>query len=820
MNGLLQDFRYALRGLRKTPSFSVVAMLTLALGIGANTAIFSVVNTVLLAPAPFPEPDRLVIFLTTEPGGSTRNASPTKFQHWLRQTNVVQDVSAFRENVVNYTGRGVLQQLHVGEVTADYFRLLGAPVLRGRTFTADEALPGGERVVVLSYGFWRTRVGADPAVVGTTMTLSGEPYTVIGIIGSDFHVEQFGQRVDVWTPFQLKPDAADHGHYFSVAGRLKPGVTLEQANAELDYSAADFRRRFPNWLSRDATFSVIGFQDAFVRDVRGTLFILAGAVVFVLLIACANVANLLLVRATSRRREIAVRVAIGAGRRRILGQLLSEGLILSVAGGALGVVFGFLGIRALLAVNTAGLPRIGQDGSLVQMDWRVLSFSVLVSLVTGILFSLAPAVQSSHVLLAETLKASGGRAGTGFRQEKSRSALVIAQVALAMILLVGSALLIRTMIALGAVNRGFDATNVLTMRMSLSGPQFEPTTGVTRLVRDARQRILALPGVEHASATCCLPLAGAYTLPLTIVGRPLGSDRVHGATDWFGVAPGYFDVFKIAVRRGRAFTEQDTAQSPPVVVISETLARQHWKDSDPLNDRLVIGRGILPQFDAETDRQIVGVVADIRDESLNADPFGTVFVPLAQVPDAFNALSVRTTPIAWVVRTRVTPYLVSTAVQQQLQEVSGLPVTDVRLMTEVVSRSISRERFNMLLMTTFALCALALAAIGLYGLLAYAVQQRTQEIGIRIALGALSADVRNMVVFQGMRLTLAGIGLGAIAAVAMSRAISGLLFGVQPHDPATFIGIPILLSFVALVAVWLPARRAARVDPLVALRYE
>ena len=653
------------------------------------------------------------------------------------------------------------------------------------------------------------------------MSLSGEPHTVIGIIGPEFHIEQFGRGSDVWVPFQLDPNADDHGHYFTVAGRLKPGITLEQANAQLDQSSAEFRRRFPDWLSDGASFGVTRFHDAFVSDVRQTLFVLGGAVFFVLLIACANVANLLLVRATGRRREMAIRSAIGATRSRIIRQLFTESMLLSVAGGALGVVFGFLGIRALLAINTAGLPRIGQDGSLVEMDWRVLGFMTLVSLGTGILFSVAPALQGSRATPNDTLKASAGRSATGFRQNTSRSVLVVAQVALALILLVGSALFIRTLLALGAVHPGFDATNVLTLRMSLADPQFQQTAGVTRLVRGGRERLLVLPGVEEVSATCCLPLVdGGYTLPVSIVGRPLGNDRYHGATNWSSVAPGYFDVFKIPVKRGRAFTESDTAQSPPVVMINETLARQFWKDGDPLNARLVIGRTIMPQFDAEPDRQIIGVVSDSRDDELRDEPFAKVFVPLSQVTDTFNALSVRTTPIAWVVRTRVPPHSISAAVQEQLRQASGLAMSDARAMTDVLSRSTSRARFNMVLMTMFALCALLLAAIGIYGLMAYSVQQRTQEIGIRMALGAVSRDVRNMVVLQGMRLALVGVIAGLVASVALTRVISGFLFGVQPHDPAIFVAIPVLLGLVALLAVWLPARRAARVDPLVALRYE
>jgi putative ABC transport system permease protein len=820
MDALIQDLRYAFRTLVQTPGFTIVAVLTLAIGIGANAAIFSVVNAVLLKPVPFPEPDRLVMFMNTSPEGSGRNASPAKFQHWRDQTHVVQDVAAFRNNVVNYTGGGLPEQLRAGEVSADYFRMLGAPVFRGRTFSEAEDRPGGDRVTVLSYGLWRRRFGADPDVIGKTVSLSGDPHAVIGIMGPSLDVEEFGPVPDLWVPFQLDPASKDQGHYFNVAGRLKPGVTLEQAKAQLDYSSAEYKRKFPRSLDENESFSVTPFQEAFVSGVRRTLLVLVGAVSFVLLIACANVANLLLVRATGRRREIAIRSAIGAGRGRIVRQLLTESVLLSIGGGALGLIVGFLGIRALLSINTAGLPRLGENGSLVGMDWRVLGFALLASVATGILFGLIPALHGSRTTLSETLKESSGRSGTGFRHNKSRSTLVVAEVALALVLLVGSALLIRTSLALGAVNPGYDPNNVLTMRMSLTGSRFLQSAGVEQMVRDGRERLQALPGVEAASATCCVPLEGGYGLPFNIVGRPQGKEPFHGGGSWATVSPGYFEVFRIPVKRGRTFTDQDKAGSPAVVIINEEMARRYWKDGNPLDDRLVIGRGVMREFAGEPERQIIGVVADSRDGGLNDDPGPKMFVPQAQVPDPVNALNVRITPMAWVVRTRVTPHSVSAAVQEQLRQVSGLPVSDVRAMTEVVSRSTSRQRFNMLLMTMFGSSALLLAAIGIYGLMAYSVQQRTQEIGIRMALGALAADVRRMIVLQGMRLALVGVVLGVLSAFALSRVITSFLFGVHAHDPGVFVGIPVLLSTVALLAVWLPACRASRVDPVVALRYQ
>jgi predicted permease len=494
-------------------------------------------------------------------------------------------------------------------------------------------------------------------------------------------------------------------------------------------------------------------------------------------------------------------------------------VLLSIVGGLLGLALGVAGIRALLAVNTAGLPRIGEAGALVGIDWRVLAFTLLVSLSTGMLFGLIPALQGSHADLSSTLKESSGRSGTGFRQNKARSLLVVSEVALALILLIGSALLIRTSIALSAVDPGFDATNVLTMRMSLTGPRFLKSEGVEQLVLDGVARLRALPGVENASATCCVPLQGGYGLPFVIVGRPLDGPS-HGGGGWLTLSPGFFDVFRIPIVRGRDFNERDSGQAPPVVLINETMARRYWPEGDPLNDRLIIGRGVMREFADEPERQIIGIVGDVRDGGLNNDPGPRMYIPQAQVPDAVNALNVRLTPIAWIVRTRTDPGALSNAIQEQLRQASGLPVADVRSMSEVVSRSTSRQQFNMWLMTVFGTVALLLAAIGIYGLMAYSVKQRTQEIGIRLALGAEADQVKNMVVFQGMRLTLAGVVIGIAAAFGLTRFIASFLFGVDAWDPFVFVSVPLVLSLVALLAVWLPARRASRVNPIDALRYE
>ncbi|MEO8078299.1 MAG: ABC transporter permease [Acidobacteriota bacterium] len=823
MEAFLRDFRHSLRMFLQSPGFTLAAVAALTLGIGANTAIFSVVNAVLLKPVAVPDPDRMVVFMNVAPGRSDPAGSPAKFAHYRRQTEIAQDVSAFNSGVVNYTGGTFPEQLRSGRVSADFFKLVGAPVLLGRTFTADEDTPGGPRVTVIDRRLWETRFNADPNIIEKSISIGGDPYTIVGVLDR-FDFREFGASPQLWMLFQFDPNTTDQGHYFQVMGRLKPGVTLPQANARLAASAKDYREKFPTAISPQATFGVETIRNVIVgRDTKRSMLVYVGAVTFVLLIACANVANLLLARATGRRREIAIRAAIGGSRGRIIRQLLTESVILSMTGGILGLIVGWLGIRALLSINTAGLPRIGEHGTLVAMDWRVVAFTLVVSLATGVIFGLIPALQSSKTDLTTTLKESSGRSGTGFRQNKVRSLLVVIEVALALVLLIGSALLIRTAMALGHVDPGFDTHNVLTLKMSLKGAQYEKSEAVEQLVRNGVEKLRSIPGVVNASATCCVPLQGGYGLPFVIVGRPLAADSqgpFHGGGGWMTVSPGYFEVFKIPVTRGRTFTERDTSTSTPVVVINEAMAKQFWPKSDPLSDRLVIGKGVMREFAAEGERQIIGVVADIKSNGLDNEPRPQMFIPQAQVPDLANALNVSLTPISWIVRTQLPPQSLSNAIQEQLRQSTGLPVSDVQSMDDIVSVSVSRQRFNMWVMTVFGACALLLAAIGIYGLMAYSVEQRTQEIGIRLALGAQTSQVRTMVVVQGMWLAIVGVVIGLAAAFGLARLIASFLFGVTAKDPLVFVGVPLLLTAVALLAVWLPARRASKVDPLIALRYE
>jgi len=820
MDSFLRDVRHSLRLFWQNRGFAATAIAALAIGIGLNTAIFSIVSAVLLKPPPFPEADRIVLLMSTSPQGSGPAASPAKFAHWRQQSTVLEDVAAFRGGVVNWTGGELPLQLRSGQVSAAFFRLFGAPVVLGRTFSTAEDSPNGDHVAVISEGLWTRRFSHDSNIVGKAIELGGQPHTIIGVIGKTFDFREFGPDPDVWTAFQLDPNTHDQGHYFTVGARLKRGVTLDQAKARLALSAGEFRHKFPTALQPKDGFSVESLREALVGNARSTLIVLACAVGVVLLIACANVANLLLARAIGRRREIAIRAALGAGRGRMIRQLLTESLMLAAAGAVLGSVLGIAGIRSLLLVNTANLPRIGVDGSLVLTDWRVLVFAAVVTLITTVLFGLIPAFQSSHADLGATLKESASRSGSGRKQNRGRAALAVGEIALAAMLLIGAALLIRTALALGAVKPGFDSENVLTMRMSLNSTKYARTAAVEQLTRDGLERLRAIPGVVSASATCCIPLEGGYGLPFRVIGRPLDKGPFHGGGGWQTLAPGFFEVFKIPILRGRSFTERDNASGAPVVIINQAMAKQFWPKGDPLTDRILIGKGIMSELEAEMPRQIIGIASDIRDGALNRDPRPAMYVPYSQTTDAINALNVRLTPLAWVVRTRGEPTALLPKISEQLRQVSGLPVTDVRTMAEVISRSTSRQRFNMLLMSVFAGAALLLAVIGVYGLMAYSVQQRTQEIGIRMALGAETGDVRKMVLFQGMRLALLGVIVGTASAFGLARLLKSFLFGVQASDPAVFAMVPIVLSLTALGAVWIPALRATRVDPAASLRCE
>jgi putative ABC transport system permease protein len=821
MEAFLQNVRYGLRSLAKSPGFAAVAILTLALGIGGNTAIFSVVNSVLLQPLSYPNPDRLVELELTSKEGKSDVTSIPKFNVWREQTQVFDSVAAydFSGPGINLTGGDRPEQLKGIHASSDYFRVFGAPMALGRSYAAEEDRPGGPAVAVISNGLWRSRFGADPGIIGRTIDLGGDPYVVIGVLGPTFTSDP---NSDIWLPLKPDPNSIDQGHYLRATARLKPDITLTQAQAAMKMAAEQFKRKFPNSpvMGPDESFTAIPLRDSVVGDVRLGLLLLFGAVGFVLLIACANVANLLLARATIRKREIAIRAALGAGRARIIWQLLTESLLLSFAGALLGLVLGYLGLRALLSINPGDIPRIGENGTGVTLDWRVLLFTLVAAVLTGVLFGLVPAFGASRSDLSITLRESGSRTGSGLRHNKARSILVITEMALALILLVGAALLIRTFGALRGVNPGFDPKNILTMDMSLTGSRFEKAAGVDQLERDGRQRVEGLPGVTAAAITCCLPLEGGFGLPFNIEGQAPTEGPYNGEAGWISISPRYFEVFRIPVAKGRTFTDQDNGAAGRVVVINESMAKKFWPKGDALEARIIIGKGVGPEFE-EPPRQIVGIVGDVREAGLSEPPIPTMYVPIAQVNDGVVALNNRIGPISWLVRTTLQPFSVSADIQRELREASGgLPVAHIRNMQQVLSESTARNDFYMTLLTIFAGVALLLAAIGVYGLMAYSVQQRTQEIGVRMALGASPQQVRRMVVLQGMQLALVGVIIGVGSALGLTRLMSSLLFGVKPWDPGTIVLVAVLLSGVTWLATYLPARRASRVDPMVALRYE
>jgi len=816
MGDLWNDVKHGLHLFVKSPGFTVAAVLALALGIGANTAVFTVVNAVLLKPLGYPDADRIVAVGMSGPGGG-RATSITKFHVYQQQTSIFSDVAAydFAGPGFNITG-GRPELVHGIHVSEAYFRVFGARMELGRTFSPQDDSPNGGNVAVLSYGLWQRRFGGSPAVIGSALPLGGKPYTVIGVAARDFVTDP---EADLWVPFQFEPNSTNQGHFFLAAAMLKPGVTLAAANAQMKLALNQFARLY-GIKNPDFGFMVEPLRDSIVKDARRSLLILEGAVVLVLLIACANVANLLLVRATGRKREFAIRTALGAKRARIVRQLLTESVMLATAGGILGSALGFAGVRALLAVSPAGLPRVGEDGGAIGVDWRVLGFTLAVSALTGILFGLFPAFSASRTDLATSLKESGNRSGTGFRQGRARSVLVIGELSLALVLLVGAALLIRTFMALHAVNPGFDSHNVITMEMSLTGERYETTAGLAQLSRDGRERLNAIPGVEESTFTCCLPIQGEFGLPFTIVGRPVDQAKGNPGAGWMSASPDYYKLFRIPVERGREFTNSDTGSAPGVMLINEALAKQYFPNQNPVGQQIYVGKGMGPPFE-EPARMIVGVVGNTHDRGLGRDPEPLMIVPDAQVLDAMTKLNANIIPLHWVVRTKGDPQPLMAQITEELRQASGgFPVAHVRTMDEMVARSTARENFNMILLTTFGAVALLLAAIGVYGLMAYSVEQRTQEMGIRIALGADRTAIRKLVVWHGMRLALIGIVLGIAAAFGLTRFLASLLFGVKSWDPMVFIATPLILTAVALLAVWLPATRASRLNPVEALRVE
>lgn len=810
MDGVLRDLKHSAYIFVRTPAFTLTAVATLALGIAANTAIFSVINTIV-RPFTYKDPDRVVMFQNAIPAGRFGATSPTEFNWWRQQTQAFQDISAYGFGMANWTDASSPEQIPLMNVSADFFHLCGMDVARGRTFSPADELPNAPKTVMLAYRFWQRRFGGDPQIIGRRITLSGDRYEIIGVLAPLQNgpiVErstlsgdiEINEAPDVYLAFQIDPNSAEHGHFFNTAGRLKQGITLAAADAQVKASYPGYARKWAGEDMPGRTFHIQPLQEVIEGGMRRSLWLLLGAVGFVLLIACANVANLLLARATGRKREIAIRTAVGAGRGRIMRQLLAESLVLSLAGGVLGLALGYAGIRMILTFIPDNIPRIGLAGTNVILDWRVMGFTIGLSLLTGVIFGLVPALESSRADLNCTLKQSSHRSATGLRHKQKQALFVAAEIGLAVVLLIGAALLIRSFMAIRHVNPGFDPHNILTMRMLLAGPRFTKPEGVSQVVHEGVRRIRAVPGVEAVTATCCLPLETPMQRGFRIAGRSDGPSSGGYAVSTLA-SPDYFKVFQIPILRGRSFTERDET-GPPVAIINETLAKQFWPNRDPLNERIITGN--------ESPRQIIGIVGNVHESGLDRATRPGIYEPLTDIRE-----------IAWVISTRGASKSLRSTIQDELSTASGgLPVGEVRTMEDLLSRSMATETFRTMVLTIFGISALFLAAIGIYGLMAYSVAERVKEVGIRLALGAGSTDIRKMMVFQGMRPAFAGVAWGLPAAFGLSRGLAGFLYGVKPWDPLVFLVTPVILTAVALLAVLLPAVRAGRLDPIYALRHE
>lgn len=810
----MNDLRLAIRALRAAPLVSAAAIISLAIGIGANTAVFSVVNAILLKPVPYPEADRLALLGYTFSGASAPLVSETKLNVWNDQATAWQDIAAFRARDVNLSDGGRAEQALALQTNADFFVVFDARTALGRTFTPAEDQPGGDRVVVLSDGFWKRRFGSDPRIIGSQLRVDGSSATVVGVLDASVDTSIFDVTPDLWIPLQLNANSTSHEPSLIAVGRLRPGMSLALAQADADLTAEAFRRLYPQVIGPTDTFTVAPFHAAAVQSARPSLLLLSGAVAFVLLIACANVANLILIRGSVRQRDITIRAAVGASRWQIVRQLLTECLVLTSLGGGLGLTLSAIGTRVLLAMNPTSLPRIGAEASGVTVDWRVLSFAIAVSVATALLCGLWPALHVSRADLSVPLHGSGGRTGSTARERHVRSWLVVGELALALVLLIGATLLIRTFAALHQVDRGFDPHEVLTLRVALTDPHFATTKTVAEIVRTGMERVTAIPGVIHAAATRTLPLESDWRTSIRVVGRPADASPLMAS--YRIVSPGYFDVLNIPVLRGRALTDRDRTEAPPVAIINQAMARRYWPGADPLNDRLIAFPGLVP--DEEPVRQIVGIVADVRDGMpLDQEQQPLVYVPLAQLLDRESASQAES--LAWVVRTRAEPGAIARIIEREISAASGgAPVSSVRSMEEIAVRAIAPTAFSMTMLIVFGACALLLAAVGMYGVMAYAVQQRTYEIGVRLALGAGFRQVRNIVLLDGLKLATWSVVLGCVTAAALTGTLRAYLFDVRTHDALTFIMVPVLLGIVAFMAVWIPARRASRVDPVQVLR--
>jgi putative ABC transport system permease protein len=810
METLLRDIRYGVRSLLKRPGFTVVALIALALGIGANTAIFSVVNAVLLRQLPYQEPDRLVIvWEANRIKGDNKNnvVSPGNFLSWRDQNTVFSDMAGYVGFTANLTGTDKPEEISGQAVTTNFLSTLGANPLMGRSFLPEEDQEGKDNVFILSYSLWQRRFGGDKNIVGKTVSVNGNPITVVGVMPRDFdwYISEFAfinRAPEFWTPFNLPSDRTPRGRYLSVVARLKAGVTQEQAQGEMNTIASRLERTYPEFDTGWGA-KVIPLNTQLTGDVRPALLMLLASVGFVLLIACANVATLLLARAASRQKELAIRGALGAGRWRLIRQLLTESLLLSGLGGILGVVLAVWSIGGLLSLAPRNLIAVEK----VTLNTTVLIFSLGVSILTGLLFGLAPAFITSRHNLNNALK-DAGKGVTGGNHKRANSIFVVVEVGLALVLLISAGLLIKSLWRLQSVETGFNAENLLTMRVVLPRRAYDTDEKKVSFVQQTVQRLQTLTGVKSAAAVASLPFGGLSPgTTFLIEGKPTPQNGQEPVTDVVVTGPNYFQTMQIPLLRGRLFDERELTKASRVVIINETLAREHFPNEDPLGKKLTIH-----MKDDNQPCEIIGVVRDVRQKNFLTNTRETVYWPHPEL-----ALSSMT----FVVRTEQEPMSLAASAEQTIHNIDkDLPVSDIRPMSAWLAESTAKERFSSVLLTIFAVVALLLAAVGLYGVLAYSVTQRTQELGVRIALGAKGSDIFKLILGQGMLLTCIGLVIGLIAAFGLTRLLTTLLFGVKATDPVTFIVIGLLLMLVAFLACYIPARRATKVNPLTALRYE
>jgi len=814
MDTLIQDIRFAVRLLIKNRSFTAVAVLTLALGIGANTAIFSMVNAVLLRQLSFKNPNQLVMIWSARTDRDKARFSLPDFIDYRDQNQTLEQISAFSAWSANLVNTSEPERVFGVRSSANIFQTLGVGAEIGRTLLNEDDNPGNPRVVVLSHGFWSRRFGMSADILGKQLTLDGEQYTVVGVLPSGFDFP--GMESNIVVP--LVPDADplrnERGSiaFLRVIGRLKGGVTQQQAESDLNAIARQLQQLYPIDNASKKGTKLVPLHEELVGNFRLAFIVLWGAVGLVLLIACANLANLVLARASARYREMAIRLAIGATRGRLVKQLLTENILLALLGGSLGLVVTQPAMKAIIALSPASLPRAGE----INIDARVLLFTLLISLLSGVLFGLMPTLNISKENFTEELKGSGKGAPDGSRRNSVRNLLILSEVALSLLLLIGAGLLAKSFIRLQAVSPGFDIENLLVIRLSLPKAQYSKPEMVTAFYEQLSTKIESLPGARSVGATSALPLSGAnIRVPFSISGRPPLSLSERPITQYRMTGPDYFRTMNIPIRSGRDFTDRDKLITQPVAIINNSFARRYWPGESPIGAHIKIS----DNNQAPREVEIIGVVGDVRHDGLHVDPALEIYVPISQIPE--ENVSLLTNDMTWVIRTSTEPLTLAGVVRRQIQSVNGdvLP-NNTRSMEQFLSSSLAPSRFNLFLIGIFAIAALILAGTGIYAVISYSVAQRTQELGIRMALGAQQLDVLRLVVGSSLKIVLIGVAFGLVGAYILTRVMSNLLYGISVTDPSIFVSMSLLLIIIALLASYIPARRAVKVDPIIALRSE